>query len=304
MAVDVLVWSGRMQRGAALDLTNAHIPTPGKIALYPAGRLAILTSPGTGRRAVGGGRRGVVQSFSAQSRKRLLQLFASVDESAVKEKCVFITLTYPYTWPTDPANWHADLEAMLERFRRKYPNMAIIWRMELQDRGAPHFHLLCFGYRFVPWQWVKQAWYSIAHDGDVNQGERATDVEKIGSWRKGISYVSKYMSKAATDALPLDCGRLWGCHNEQYLPKTLQEYSLTEVQYHRLRALMLDWLPWHRFAYDPRFNSTGLWSMLPGYVQAAIIGWLHDDWQSKLGFYVRWMGCKCSGGLPGCLLTG
>ena len=302
MSVDVLVWSGRRRGVRPLDSTNAHISTAAKLTLSPGGRLAILASPATGRQQVGGGRRAAVQSFSAQSRKRLLQLFAGVDEKAVKQRCVFITLTYPYTWPKDPADWHADLEAMLERFRRKYPNMAIIWRMELQGRGAPHFHLLCFGYRFVPWQWVKQAWWAIAHDGDVNQGERATDVEKIGSWRKGIMYVSKYMSKASTDALPVGCGRLWGCHNEACLPRTLQEYELTEVQFDRLRALMLDWIPYHRFAYDPHLNHTGLWTMLPGYVQASLIGWLHDDWQSKLGFYVRWMGCKCSAGKPGCLL--
>lgn len=299
----VLVMSGR-QRGLSLDSTNAHIPRPSVLTYSPRGRFFSLSTSGAGRPRSGGGARGAIQTFSRQSRKRLLQLFATVDEDAVAGNCLFVTLTYPAEFTSSPVRWHADLQAFLARLSYRYPRASAIWRLELQERGAPHFHLLIFGYAYIPWTWFVAAWGAIAHENDVNEGARSTKVERIRSWRKGIVYVAKYCAKLAPDVAPGGLGRCWGVHQDRLLPCSRDDIVLTPAEFSRVRRLVDDMIPTHRFTDFRPGLDVGIWTMLPNAVILSILRWLVDDWQSKTSFYARQMGCRCAAGTPACLLTG
>lgn len=89
--------------------------------------------------------RGKITQFSSSSARRLREaLFGlSIEHSSI----VGLTLTVP---------WHAsDFEPLMSEWRQvfkrfrsafeyRFPNSAIIYRNELQRRGAPHIHAVCY----------------------------------------------------------------------------------------------------------------------------------------------------------------
>ena len=84
-------------------------------------------------------KRGKIGGFSAKARGRMMELCAKIRDDAV---ALFVTLTYPSDWPGDPARWKRDLDAFGKWICRFAPGVGAIWKLEPQQRGAPHFHLL------------------------------------------------------------------------------------------------------------------------------------------------------------------
>lgn len=154
--------------------------------------------------------RGRVQSFSKASRRRLIQTIGQCDLSGA----AFVTLTYGALYPDDMAA-KAHLRAFFKRLRRIYPGCRFVWRIELQRRGAPHFHLLVWG---VPWQrfgcrWrIRREWFLQVQTGDAVYDRHllAHSCEVVGITHHGVyAYVGKYASKMAAVGVP--DGRQWGC---------------------------------------------------------------------------------------------
>ena len=190
-----------------------------------------------------GARRGRVTSFSAKSRKRLLELAARLDLAAASlgSPIIFITLTYGQEWP-EFEQVSRNLRAFLERLRRFAPESSAIWRIEYQSRGAPHFHLICFKLPYLD-KITLSAWWAevIGCQYWDNSGSLPkhpfTRIEAIKSGRRAMSYLSKYVAKlpdaAAAPArfqedaggeggfnyVPyLHVGRWWGVFNSEKLP--------------------------------------------------------------------------------------
>jgi len=61
---------------------------------------------------IGGGQRGKVTNFSANSRRRLLRQVAKIKRD---EPTLFITLTYPDKFPEDPVRWKRDIKTFAAR---------------------------------------------------------------------------------------------------------------------------------------------------------------------------------------------
>jgi hypothetical protein len=169
----------------------------------------------------GGGKRGLVTEFSPQSRLRLLRKMARIAPS----RAVFVTLTYPERYPsTARAKMH--LRALLERIRRRYPQSSAFWRLEYQERGAPHFHLLFFELPFIPFATLRQWWAEIVSayvDGYLPR----VRIEKIRSHRGAMYYTAKYVAKMSEEGSVsaffildayLHAGRWWGIFNKYSLP--------------------------------------------------------------------------------------
>lgn len=105
-------------------------------------------------------KRGAVKGFSTKARSRMLQLVASLKAKVLPH---FVTLTYPREWENDPRAWKTDLDTFGKWLQRAYPTASFIWKLEPQQRGAPHFHLLVFGIAFLPWQIVAMRWAEIVN---------------------------------------------------------------------------------------------------------------------------------------------
>lgn len=213
------------------------------------GRLFALARKSDATTRPGGGRRGLVSGFSDASRRRLLRKFARLQHVPTK----FYTLTYPDEFP-DPAKAKDHLRAFMERMRRAYPKASGIWRLEFQDRGAPHFHILFFNLPFIHWSHISKAWKEII---GVPQDEYVRiEVKAVRSFRGVMSYASKYVCKPTddetdavggeTDAVGgeegsdsdptfisnayLHAGRVWGVHNRDFLPYAPKVYIVFREQ--------------------------------------------------------------------------
>ena len=184
-----------------------------------------------------GGPSNVVEVFSRRSRNRCRAAGASLDWHSAKRPehfLLMITLTYPDDWravaPTpDQVTRHR--RALEMRFRRAtgYP-LAVIWKREFQERGAPHLHL--FGW--WPWRvagecltrWLSLSWYEIVGSGDLKHFRAGTRVDHEQSFKMSdpnrvgnyfASYATKKGYKDYQNHAPPDwanangsVGRYWG----------------------------------------------------------------------------------------------
>ncbi len=170
--------------------------------------------------------RGKVTEFSRKSRRRLLEFFARTAPTNTPR--VFLTLTYPSNM-SDAETGKAHLRAFLERVRRRYPRASAIWRIEYQERGAVHFHLLFFNLPFWKIESIRAAWSEIIGEQNPRIG-----IETIRSKRGSTFYVSKYVAKLPDAALvslsnlPYShAGHHWGYFNKPEIP--MQELRIFEV---------------------------------------------------------------------------
>lgn len=176
---------------------------------------------------IGGGKRGEVSGFSNNSRRRLLQTIGGVRRDAGLP--LFITLTYPEVFP-EPEISKRHLKMFFQRLARSFPAHGSIWKLEPQQRGAPHYHLLTWGVSLVEVGcWVAQNWYEIAGGGDpkhlmwhlglLENGNKLC-VQQVLHFRGVWSYASKYLGKTFSVAGwdEKATGRFWGVVNRGNIP--------------------------------------------------------------------------------------
>lgn len=169
--------------------------------------------------------RGEVSGFSRKSRNRLLSLLNQIPRKAL-QGALFVTLTYPKEYPSDKeAKEH--LDTLGKRLKRIWPTVALVWRIEKQKRGAPHFHLVILGVSFLPKEWLAGAWYAIVGSGDEKHLYAGTQVQRVRRFGQLIAYASKYLAKVDKETDYPD-GRQWGVIGRQHLPIELVEVQLSE----------------------------------------------------------------------------
>lgn len=188
------------------------------------------------------GLRGKVRGFSHASRRRLMRKIASIDRETVGTPPIFVTLTYPGEWPKDPKRWKRDFDVWAKRLLRRHPQCCAIWKLEPQERGAPHFHLLVFGVPHLDKAWLSSSWYEVVGSGDVRHLRAGTRVESIRSWRGVMSYASKYTAKVV-DEMPegwQEVGRMWGIIGRKNLPIYMVRFAVDRETAHKLRDFLWD----------------------------------------------------------------
>lgn len=175
-------------------------------------------------------KRGAITTFTRQSRVRLLRKMARLEPTRV----VFVTLTYPARYP-DAMTAKGHLRALFERIRRRYAQSSAIWRLEYQERGAPHFHILFFDLPYLPFALLRQWWSEIIR-AYVDASLPRVRIEKIRSKQGAMYYAAKYCAKMATtedqsffiNSTYLHAGRWWGVFNHHHLPYADRYYIITE----------------------------------------------------------------------------
>ncbi len=263
----------------SFGLSTHHIspltPTGYKLYVALGGSITKLKGKNLSSTPPKPGPRGLA-TFSKASRKRLLQLVASLDQDT--RPPLFLTLTYPQHWSSDPASWHDDLEAFYKRLCRKYGmcNISMLWRKEPQKRGAPHYHLLVFGVPYIAYQWVGEVWATIS------EGNPATcsRVERVRSWRGAMSYAAKYLGKNldggefTTDEGEVidNVGRHWGVMGRKHLPATWVAYTLVREAFHRIRRAMVAQKRSKGRRHRIKNRYCGLWSFMRGEDALRLVG--------------------------------
>jgi hypothetical protein len=208
-------------QSAALSCHTSHIRR--KFQYYENASL-IKSSKGEVCERKGGGKRGKVNGFSKNSRRRLMRVIAKVRKDACLPN--FVTLTYPNKFPTvDRAK--RDLKVFLQRLVYSFPGCGYIWKLEPQERGAAHFHMMVWGIKEnILFQWVVNNWFEIAGDGDplhklfhagALKGSQPC-VQAVRSWKGVWSYASKYLGKTFEQVGWKWSGRFWGVGNKNNIP--------------------------------------------------------------------------------------
>ena len=139
----------------------------------------------------GGGKRGKITHFTRASRLRSKVFVSRFDSST---SGLFVTLTYPSDFPSC-VDAKADLRALLRRLGRTFPDCAAFWRMSLQERGAPHFHLLVYGTAFFDERSLRTWWADVVKYEAPDWAHRLrVDVRRIVG-RRDFQYVTRYCTK-------------------------------------------------------------------------------------------------------------
>lgn len=178
------------------------------------------------------GRRGDITKFSHNSRMRLLRKLARMEIDPLKgyrSQASFLTLTTKAV--LHPRLAKAALFNFLKSIRGRFPSVSAVWRMEYQERGAPHFHLIMFNTPWLDKEWIGEEWGRA-----VFEERPFTRIRRVYSHRGMMAYVSKYVGKVApgvtgfnngsylTTLGNLSCdiedspGRVWGVFNRDGLP--------------------------------------------------------------------------------------
>jgi len=159
-------------------------------------------------------KRGKIGGFSPKSRGRLISLCAQLNRNAM---ALFLTLTWPGVWNPNPETWKDCLDTFLKRLHRAYVECSGIWKLEPQERGAPHYHLLLFGVDFIPHSILAQWWFEIVGSGDERHLQAGIRIEAVRSREGVMHYASKlYMGKEIAGFHGV--GRFWGVFNRMKLP--------------------------------------------------------------------------------------
>lgn len=218
-----------------------------RVTLFEHGNTLKLTGYGTpGNNNT---HRKAISGFTKGSRQRLMRTMSTIDQYKIIGTPLFLTLTYPAVYSLDPLQWKIDLDTFAKRLIRKYPEIVIIWRMEFQKRGAPHYHCMLLNCSKTRNYWMPKdmvpflntAWFESVGSGNADHFAAGINVQPIKSFRHLISYVSKYISKYEEKEIdviyPDGVGRFWGIINREYMPISPIEVELTIEEFHKLRRI-------------------------------------------------------------------
>lgn len=159
--------------------------------------------------------RSQISEFSRTSRKRLFRLFSRINLSLLGEP-VFVTLTYHYGYKASPGVTKQHLNCFLQFLRDNYPSLSYVWRLELQRRGAPHYHFILFPPKsesvfYTPSfeQRLRKAWHKIADPGSESHLLYGFRLVPITSFKMCMCYLSKYCAKENKEPMIVGFGRRW-----------------------------------------------------------------------------------------------
>ena len=208
-----------------------------------------------------------IKDYSWKSRSNLHCRLLMVNWDEIKSECIRIgTLTYPKHYPKDGITIKRHLRNILKRmirFGEKYGGIAVVWKLEFQERGAPHFHLLIVSqipvalYTFR--NWISTQWASVVNEwtvleSDLSREDKSeqyrknikagTSLEEVKSKRGSLTYFSYYIGKGRKNKeaqlkVPEGfekIGRWWGIIGEanKLIPPVTESRPLEEEQFTRL----------------------------------------------------------------------
>lgn len=188
--------------------------------------------------------RGIVDGFSRKSRKRLLDLFARIDTNVIAQSAhrpKFITLTYP-SQMEDHERASRDLKAFVQRITRRQGDVCVVWRKEIQERGAIHFHLIAFGLGFWHVQNMQAAWGEVIGEDAKN----SLDLQVISSRRGVMRYCSKYVAKQAPRRIRKVARRARHIHSQAVREKIFLGLSMRHKRPHTKASTGRWWGVWGR----------------------------------------------------------
>lgn len=200
--------------------------------------------------------RGNVVGFSRKSKARLCKFMATVDADALEPgETGFITGTLPGGdvdhWLPYALRFKRLMDTWFKRVERVFPTCWIVWKLEPQQRGAPHFHALVGNVPNWALASLELAWWEVVGSGDADHRLYGCDAQPMRDWSQASIYASKYMGKETAAALEAvvdrderiaalwsSPGRYWGIRGREHLPIKPAVYKLSPRAYYQARRIM------------------------------------------------------------------
>jgi hypothetical protein len=135
------------------------------------------------------------------------------------ERVTFVTLTYPSEFPQDISVSKRHLREFRRRWEVRWGKVRAIWRLEFQERGAPHYHVMYLDSPFTPIKELCAMWHSVIHaktESGLSNGVDLKLIVKSREKRLIVTYVSKYIAKVDERVDKNEftkIGRYWGRWN-------------------------------------------------------------------------------------------
>lgn len=257
-----------MERGQPEGLSYSHICTQPSIRIAEGGKFLHLKSAEIQSKGeYDGKKRGKIQDFSAKSRSRLQRKLATINEFDATLPD-FLTLTYPGEYSEDWHDWKKHLHAFNMALVRRWPSVWGLWRLEFQQRGAPHYHFLLWEGPEVEgeqvwsvneqramvvaksgsrsphnaeiFEWMSRTWYRIVGSGDPKHLAAGTRIEPIQSWNGVVYYASKYLAKLPDGKFaPVEyTGRFWGVVQKDRWKVNFFDHELEPRVFYKIRRVL------------------------------------------------------------------
>jgi len=208
-------------------------------------------------------KRGLVSDFSSASRRRLGRLLATVEPH---QRFTFLTLTYPKDYP-DAMTAKQHLRSFMKRLTRIEQRTVMIWKLEFQTRGAPHFHLILMNFPFVSQHHMLNMWREVTRH-DVKH----LHIEAMANEpSRAFAYIAKYTGKAGSSftlsaylsAHPgAKVGRVWGMWGKEFIRFAPYKAALLIWDVHNMKEFFrsfvekMDTILGIEREYDPKHSAT------------------------------------------------
>lgn len=169
-----------------------------------------------------------VKAYSRGAKFRMLRFVNAVNYSKV-HAARFISLTFPDECYSEDVELPCLMRRMIVEIEKWTGQCGMLWRIEWEVRQSggevgnlyPHFHIVVFSGRFIPYWEVNKSWKRII--GRI--GYCRTETRASKGKRQTVRYVSKYVSKV-NDAASLvysayqnkPRGRHWGIRRKELIP--------------------------------------------------------------------------------------
>jgi hypothetical protein len=195
----------------------------------------------------------------------------------------FVTLTYHNNWQGRDVK--RDLDSYIKRIRRYFPEVAYLWRLEPQRRGAPHFHVLLFfpqrqsKLSDVEEKKLSDSWHFVVDQGNIHHAKHGAKVIIFEDGYQGVQiYTTKYCAKLDGDGCKKlnGVGKYWG--RSRNLPlDPIDEVVLSDSQDAEVRRYCRRFLKGRKNASARRYANT----VVQGHIKARVRTRLPSKWPSS-----------------------
>jgi len=157
-----------------------------------------------------------IKTFSENSRRRLIQLLSRINLNHYS-RVYFVSTTFHEVYPENSEKLKNFLDKYLKSLKKSFPDLAYLWKLEIQKRGVPHFHFFFLIPNYTnPYKAsavkkiIKFRWNHMLEDRDQWTQKYSVDFQEVKEKKKVFSYVAKYTSKIDQPLDKLYPGRKYG----------------------------------------------------------------------------------------------